>query len=326
MKKSKIFVPRSIYKPFEYENAYNFWLQHQQAHWIHTEVPMSSDVHDFTHNLTTSERNVITNILKLFTQTEVLVNDYWSRKVSKWFPKPEIAMMSSVFANAETIHEAAYAYLNDSLGLTDYQAFIEEPSMKTKIDYLLEARDNSISSIAKSIAIFSAFTEGVSLFSSFAVLMSFSRRNLLKGISQIVSWSVRDESQHSTAGCWLFRQIIQENPEIFTDELKAEIYEAARLIVKMEDEYIDKVFEMGPIESINTDDLKEFIRHRANNKLGELGLKQNWKNIDLVKLRNMEWFDFLTAGVEHQDFFANRVTGYSKGITDFSTVWATIPE
>lgn len=326
MKKSKIFTQRGVYKPFEYEEVYNFWLQHQQAHWLHTEVSMTSDVHDFSHNLTSAERNVITNILKLFTQTEVLVNDYWSRKVSKWFPKPEIAMMASVFANAETIHEAAYAYLNDSLGLTDYQAFIQEPAMKTKIDYLLEARDNSVSSIAKSLAIFSAFTEGISLFSSFAVLMSFSRRNLLKGIGQIVSWSVRDESQHSQAGCWLFRQVIKENPEIFTDELKAEIYEAARTIVKLEDAYIDKVFEMGEIESIKVDDLKEFIRYRANNKLGELGLKQNWKSLDTDKLKNMEWFDFLTAGVEHQDFFSSRVTGYSKGINDFSNVWGVKPE
>jgi ribonucleoside-diphosphate reductase beta chain len=175
--------------------------------------------------------------------------------------------------------------------------------------------------IAKSLAIFSAFTEGVSLFSSFAVLLNFSRFNKLKGVGQIISWSIRDESLHSQAGCWLFRKFIEENPEIWTDEFKRDIYQAARDTVTLEDDFIDKVFEDGEVEGLDPKDLKVFIRNRANQKLGEIGLKKNWKNVDEDALKRMEWFDFLSVGVEHTDFFSQRVTAYSKGTTNFDDMF-----
>ena len=170
--------------------------------------------------------------------------------------------------------------------------------------------------MARSLAVFSAFTEGVALFSSFAILLNFSRFNKLKGVGQIISFSIRDESMHSEAGCWLFREFIKENPELWTDGLKKEIYEAARLTVSLEDDFIDAVFENGAIEGLDPKDLKAFIRNRANVKLGDLGLKTNWKNIDQDALKRMDWFDYLSTGIESQDFFAQRVSTYSKGTMD----------
>lgn len=320
---------RLTYKPFDYEKAHEFWTLQQNVHWMHSEIPMSSDIQDWKMLLTEAEKSVVGGILKGFIQAEIVVNDYWTKVVGKLFPHPEIVMMASAFGNMESVHAVSYAYLNDSLGLSDYDAFLAEPTAKAKIDRILEIKNATSYSteleykkdIAKALAIFSAFTEGVSLYSSFAVLMSFSRFNKLKGVGQIISYSNRDEAMHAQAGCWLFREFIKENSEIWTDELKKEIYEAARVTVSLEDDFIDKVFENGTIEGIEPRDLKVFIRNRANTQLGQLGLKQNWKNLDKEALKRMEWFDYLTAGVEHQDFFAQRSTSYSKATLNFDEMW-----
>jgi ribonucleoside-diphosphate reductase beta chain len=316
-----ITTPRQTYKPFLYEKAHEFWLKQQQAHWLPTEVQMNSDLQDWAENLTDKEKKVIGGVLKGFIQTELVVNDYWTTKVTKWFPHPEIIMMATSFGNMETTHTVGYAYLNDSLGLKEYDSFLQEPTAKAKIDRLIEVDGNNLEDIARSLAIFSGFTEGVSLFSSFAILFNFSRFNKLKGVGQIISWSVRDEGLHSEAGCWLFREFIKEHPAVFTDEVKKSIYQAARDTIELEDKFIDMVFSDGSIEGIDPKDIKQFIRYRANTKLGELGLKMNWKNIDQDAIKRMGWFDLMTTGIEHTDFFAQRVSSYSKGHIDFSKIF-----
>ena len=305
-------TPREFYKPFEYGRAFEYWEKQQNAHWLPTEVAMSKDINDWKHKLTESERLVVGQILKSFTQTEISVNDYWSTKVSRWFPKPEIAMMASAFGSMESIHTVGYSYLNDSLGLDDYSAFLQDQTAVAKLNTLKTVKTKNKKDIARSLAIFSGFTEGVNLFSSFAILMSFSRFNLLEGVETIVSWSVRDESLHSEAGCWLFRTFIEENPDIWVDELKKDIYDAARLSVKLEDDFIDNAFSLGEVRGLNPGDLKNFIRMRANAKLQDLGLKTNWKNIDQDSLKRMAWFDELSGGTKFTDFFSSRVTDYSR--------------
>lgn len=313
--------PRATYKPFTYEQAYKYWELQQQAHWLHTEISMAGDINDFKTKLTDKEKHVIGHILKGFTQSEIFIGDYWSNKVGKWFKHPEIQMMAATFSSFESIHAVSYAYLNDSLGLDDYAAFMHDPSTKAKIDRLVAAKGKSKEDIAKSLAIFSGFNEGVNLFSSFAVLMNFQRFNKMKGLGQIIAFSIRDESLHSEAGCWLFRTFIEENPDIWTDELKKDIYDAARLTIELEDEFIDKAFELGDIEGLTKEDLKNYIRFRANTKLQDLGLKTNWKNVSKESIEKMMWFDVLSNGVEMQDFFAGRVSTYSKGSIDWGKMY-----
>lgn len=316
-----ILTPRATYAPFEYPQAYTYWELQQQSHWIHTEISLSSDINDWKMDFTDHERSVIGGILKGFVQSEVFIQEYWSQLVSKWFKKPEIQMMAATFGAFESIHAVSYAALNQSLGLEDFDAFLAEPTAKAKIDRLIATKGKSKDEIAKSLAVFSAFNEGVNLFSSFAVLLNFSRFNKLKGVGQIIAYSIKDETLHAEAGCWLFRTMIKEFPEIWTDDFKKSIYEAARLTVQLEDSFIDKVFEGGPIEGLDPGDLKAFIRHRCNTKLGDLGLKSNWKNIDKEALQRMEWFDHLTTAVSHSDFFASRVSDYAKGVHDWSSIW-----
>jgi ribonucleoside-diphosphate reductase beta chain len=309
---------RPHYKPFEYQTAFDFYKQQHQAHWLADEVPLASDLNDWKMNLTESEKNLIGNILKSFAQTETYVNDYWSTKVAVWFPKHEIKAMACVFADFESIHAEAYARLNEELGLDDFKAFMEDEEAKAKIDRLVEQSSETLQDKALSLAIFSAFTEGVNLFSSFAILMSFQLRNMMKGTGQIVEWSVRDESLHSKAGCWLYRTLLEEAPELDTKEMTQAIYEACDLSVKLEFDFIDKAFEMGNIEGLNKEQLKNFIKERANQKLVELGYSPIYNDIDPNLLKQMEWFGHLTSGKTHQDFFANRVTDYSKSTADWS--------
>jgi ribonucleoside-diphosphate reductase beta chain len=310
--------PRNFYKPFEYQTAFDFYKDQHRAHWLADEVPLASDLNDWKLKLNDSERNLIGNILKSFAQTEVHVNDYWSTKVSLWFPKPEVQAMARVFADFESIHAEAYARLNEELGLDNFQAFLEDEEAKAKIDRLVETPGETLHEKALSLAIFSAFTEGVNLFSSFAILMSFQLRNLMKGTGQIVEWSVRDESLHSKAGCWLFRTLISENSELDNSEMMKGIYEACETSVNLEFNFIDKAFEMGDIEGLSKEQLKNFIKARANEKLNELGYSPLYNDVEPNMLREMEWFNHLTSGKTHQDFFANRVTDYSKSTADWS--------
>ena len=309
--------PRIFYKPFEYQDAFDFYKNQHRAHWLADEVPLASDLNDWKLKLNESEKNLIGNILKSFAQTEVHVNDYWSTKVSLWFPKPEVQAMARVFADFESIHAEAYARLNEELGLDDFKAFMEDEVSKAKIDRLIETPGETLEDKATSLAIFSAFTEGVNLFSSFAVLMSFQLRNLMKGTGQIVEWSVRDESLHSKAGCWLFRTLLKEQPHLDTPELRNKIIEACHLSVQLEFDFIEKAFEMGDIEGLNKEQLKAFIKARANEKMIELGYQVIYNDVDPNLLKQMEWFGHLTSGKTHQDFFAGRVTSYAKSTADW---------
>ena len=319
---------RIVYKPFEYPQAYDYWLKQQQAHWLHTEVPMANDVTDWKSNMRDHEKNVVGQILKGFAQTETVVNDYWSTLVTKWFRKPEVIMMGTTLGSSETIHAEAYSLLNEQLGLDDFSEFLEDEATMAKIETLMNVRDNDDGSAnwherAKSLAIFSAFTEGVNLFSSFAVLLSFKMRNKLKGVGQIVEWSVRDESLHSNAGCWLFRTLMEEHPKFKTKKLVKEIEEAAELAMKLEFDFIDKVFELGDLENLTKDELKNFIKHRINTKMKDLGLDPIVPSADIDKgaLKTMKWFDAVIAGKQHTDFFASRVTNYSKGHIDWGSAF-----
>lgn len=315
----KINEERIEFKPFQYQWAYDYWFKQQNAHWLHTEINMQQDVIDWRENLNEKEKNVIGNILKGFTQTECEVGNYWSSYVPKWFPVPEIKMMAQTFGAFETIHAVAYSYLNDTLGLDDFSEFLEDEATMNKLKVLMDINPNTtnLSEIARSIALFSAAAEGIQLFSSFAVLLSFRKSNRLTGIGQQMIFSIRDESTHSEAGCKLFRTIIEEYPDIWNEKLRSDIYDGIHYAIQNEFTYINKVFELGDLDTISKDQLKNFMYDRANRKLVELSLKPIY-NVDKQLLKSMDWFYILVSGEQQTDFFANRETGYSKPNEDWN--------
>ena len=321
-----LFTERLEYKPFEYPEYYTEgWLKQAQAFWLHTEISMQGDVKDWNEKLTKSEKNIVGNILLGFAQTECAVSDYWTTMVTNWFPKHEIKQMAMMFGSQETIHATAYSYLNETLGLEDFAAFLHEPTIAEKFEHLtsteadwthedLAENAHARRQVARSLAIFSAFAEGVSLYSSFAVLYSFQMRNLLKGIGQQMKWSVRDESLHSKMGCQLFRHMCDEYPEL-KDEVQRDVEQAAELMCQMEHKFIDKMFEMGDLENMKAEDLKHFITKRTNEKLVELGYESKF-DFDKDSASELDWFYHLTGGHTHTDFFAIRPTDYAKAGED----------
>lgn len=320
-----LFDERIPYKPFEYPEYYTEgWLKQAQAFWLHTEIPMSGDVKDWNEKLTDEEKNLVGNILLGFAQTECAVSDYWTQKVVSWFPKHEIQQMAMMFGSQETIHAVAYSYLNETLGLENFEAFLHEPATAARFENLVSYDGSDPNGIGRSLAIFSAFAEGVSLYSAFAVLYSFQLRNLLKGIGQQMKWSVRDESLHSKMGCKLFRHMCDEIPDLL-ENCREDVINAAKTMLSAEERYIDKMFEQGDIENLKSYDLKQFIRKRLNEKLLELGYFDlgQYFAYDEQAAENLDWFYHLTGGHTHTDFFAIRPTDYSKANEgeDFDDIW-----
>ena len=302
---------RSYYKPFDYPWMFDYYLEQNKMHWLPEEIPLHTDVKDWTEILTDSERNLLTQIFRLFTQSDVDVGAAYIDKYMRVFKKPEARMMMGAFANMESIHQHAYSLLLDTVGMPEleYKAFDEYEEMAKKHEYVSNFRVSTANkkSIAKALAVYSAFTEGLQLFSSFIILLNFSRFGKMKGMGQIVTFSIKDESLHVEAMTRLFREFVHENIDIWQDDFKKEIYETCREMVHLEDKFLDLVFEMGSIQGLTKKEMYEYNRYIADRRLLQLGLKTNFG----VKENPLPWVDEV-LGVEHQNFFEGRSTAYQK--------------
>ena len=302
-----------VYKPFRYPWAYEAWLTQQRIHWLPEEVPLADDVKDWNRNLSDQERNLLAQIFRFFTQSDVEVNNCYMKHYARVFKPTEVVMMLAAFSNMETVHIAAYSHLLDTIGMpeAEYAAFFRYKEMKDKYDYLQTFSSETKEDIALTLAVFGAFTEGLQLFASFAILLNFPRFNKMKGMGQIVSWSVRDESLHTQSIIRLFRTFIEENPEVRTEAFEHELYKACETIVTHEDAFIDLAFELGPVEGLMAAEVKAYIRHIADRRLSQLGLQPIYR----VAKNPLAWLDAILNGVEHTNFFENRATEYSKAAT-----------
>jgi len=322
-KKHDLMDERQSFKPFYYPWAYEAWLKHEQIHWLHTEVPMLEDVKDWKNRLTASEKQFLTHIFRFFTQGDVDVAGGYVKNYLPYFPQPEVRMMLLGFAAREALHIAAYSHLIETLGLPDtmYNQFLEYDAMRQKHDYVIDiaGQNSTKQNTAKHIAVFSAFTEGMQLFSSFIMLLNFPRNGTMKGMGQIVTWSIVDETMHTESMIKLFRTYIEENKEIWNDELKGELYTIAERMVTLEDKFIDLAFQMGDMQRLSSEDVKKYIRYIADRRLISLGLKGIFK----VKKNPLPWVEEMVNSPVHGNFFENRVTDYAKGALsgNWDDVW-----
>ena len=321
---SNLLSERSYFKPFNYPWAYDAWLKHEQSHWLHTEVPMIEDVNDWKKRLKPEEKHFLTNIFRFFTQGDIDVAGGYVKNYLPYFPQPEIRMMLMGFAAREALHVAAYSHLIETLGMpeTTYQEFLEYDSMRAKHDYFMDLSNSNGTpeSVATNIAAFSAFTEGMQLFSSFIMLLNFPRHGKMKGMGQIVTWSIVDETQHAESMIKLFRAYVEENRELWNDELKSQIYTIAERMVELEDKFIELSFSMGAMENLTEDDVKKYIRYICDRRLISLGMKGIFK----VKKNPLPWVEEMINAPTHTNFFENRATDYAKGALSGSweNVWA----
>ena len=311
------------YKPHRYPWAYDIWKTQNQIHWMAEEVPLGEDCKDWANKLSEVEKNLLTQIFRFFTQADVSVLDNYLNNYLNIFKPVEIQMMLSAFSNVETIHVNAYALLLDTIGMpeTEYSAFLEYKAMKDKYDYLSKFNMNTDGDIARTLAMFGGFTEGLQLFGSFSMLMNFPRFNKMKGMGQIVAWSIRDETLHCEGMTKLYHTFTRET-DCLTKSTISDIMDCCKTSVVLEDKFIDLAFEMGPVEGMTPDDIKIYIRYLANIRLDALGLPKLYSQ----DTNPLKWLDVLLSGQEHSNFFESRSTEYSKAATtgSWSDVWKNI--
>jgi len=310
-----------VYKPFQYPWAVEVAQKHEKMHWIEDEADLSEDVMDWkSGKMSTPEKTFVIQILRLFTQSDVAVGRNYYDQFIPAFKNNEVRNMHGSFAAREGVHQRAYALLNDTLGLPDdeYFAFLEYKEMADKIDFMAAADISSRRGLGLALAK-SVFNEGVMLFASFVMLLNFQRFGKMKGMGKVVEWSIRDESIHVEGNSRLFRTYCAEHPRIVDDEFKAEIYEIARNVVKLEDKFIELAYKLDGIQGLTAEEVKQYIRYIADRRLLQLGLKTNFK----VKDNPLSWLEWVLNGADHTNFFENRVTEYEvAGLTGtWDDVW-----
>ena len=296
------------YKPFKYPWAVELSKKHEEIHWIEDEAELSEDVQDWKTKLTDSEKEFITHVLRLFTQSDVQVGENYHELLIPKFKNNEVRNMLSSFAAREAVHQRAYALLNDTLGLPDedFHKFLEYKEMADKIDFMKEGETNSHTGLALALAQ-SVFNEGMSVFASFVMLLNFQRFGKMKGMATIVEWSIRDETIHVQGNAKLFRTFCEEHPRVVNDELKSKIYKMARNAVKLEDKFIDLAFDGNEVQGLTKQEVRDYIRHIADRRLLQLGLKPKFNQKD----NPLPWLDWVLNGASHDNFFEKRVTEYS---------------
>lgn len=311
---SKLFQSSLAWKPFYYPWALEMREAHEKVHWGAWEVDLKEDVSQWKSGIITPvEKQHITQILRLFTQSDVVVGCHYMDIFIPVFKNNEIRLMLSSFASREGTHMINYALLNDTLGLAEkeYTAFLDYKELKDKIDFMNSYDVTTLEGVARGLA-HTVCNEGISLFSAFAMLLNYQRRGKMKGMSTVIEWSIRDETQHFTAMTKLFRVLLDEHPELVTDTLKESIYSMYEQAVSLEDAVIDLAYSGGLVEGLTSEEVKQYIRYLADQRLIQLGLKGIFK----VKENPIKWLDWIVSGDSMSNFFEKRVTDYNaNGLT-----------
>ena len=309
------------YKPFMYPWAVELTKKHEEVHWVEDEVELSEDVQDWKTKLTGEEKDFITQVLRLFTQSDVQVGHNYHELLIPRIKNNEARNMLSSFASREGVHQRAYALLNDTLGLPeeDFHKFLEYKEMADKIEFMGAGEINTQTGLALALAQ-SVFNEGMSVFASFVMLLNFQRFGKMKGMGTVVEWSIRDESLHVQGNAKLFRTFCEEHPRIVNDELKSKIYQMAKDAVALEDRFIKLAFKNYDVQGLTKEEVKQYIRHIADRRLLQLGLKPKYK----AKDNPLPWLDWVLNGASHDNFFEKRVTEYS--VVGMEGDWGTYEE
>lgn len=311
-----IFTKRINLKPYEYPNLVEYVDAIRHSYWVHTEFNFTSDIQDFKVHLNEKEKTAVQRAMLAISQIEIAVKTFWG-DIYKRMPKPEIGSVGATFAESEVRHADAYSHLIQLLGLnSEFENLLEVPAIRRRIKYLEKSISNSKSidnqDYFESIVLFSMFVENVSLFSQFLVIMSFNKhKNVLKGISNAVEATSKEENIHAEFGFDLVNLIKKENPEWWTPQLVEDLIEASKEALQAETEIVEWIFEKGDMDFLTKEQTIEFIKHRFNNSLNAIGIENVFQVSPLV-LETIEWFDDEILTTKHTDFFNKRSINYSK--------------
>jgi ribonucleoside-diphosphate reductase beta chain len=315
--KNNVLASRDAFKPFTYPEFYDYWLTHEQSHWLHTEVEMSQDVKDYK-NLPEEDKDFLTKVLRFFVAGDTDIAGGYLDGYIPLFRNPEIRMFLTGVAAREILHQAAYAHLIETLGLpeTIYNEFLQHQQMRDKHEFLQQI---DTTNIIDTITAYSIFGEGVQLFSTFVMLLNYQRNGKLRGLGQIITWSIADETLHADGMTALLRQYIKENPAKWTQETKNRVYEIGIKMVELEDAFIDLIFSMCEPEGLTADEVKQYIRFLADRRWIGVGLKGYFK----VKKNPLPWVEMMVNAPSHTNFFEAKSTDYGKGAVtgSWGDVW-----
>lgn len=310
---------RDYYRPFDYPDFEAIQTKLMTAYWHPYEIQLGDDVIDYNNKLTPDEKLIIARILKNFVQSEIHIGNFWGDFICSWFKKPEIQNVGRFISGNESVHSVGYDLLNTTLGLSQYDQLKEDKALYARIQMLTKKKARSDAEILKQIFLYSVMGEGVSLFSSFLTIFAFTKKNLLKGTGQIVSWSSLDEQLHSDVGCLLFN-IFKKEYKLLNSEIKEELHTIAQEVVDMEHSLVDRVFEEASTSVISPEEVKNYINDKANKQLKKVGLNKLFK-VNKELLKSTEFFDIIINGATVNDFFSSKETSYSKGLITFDEVF-----
>jgi ribonucleoside-diphosphate reductase beta chain len=311
-----IFEKRINLKPYEYPQLYEYVPAIRHSYWIHSEFNFTSDIQDFKSRLSAPEKSAIKNTMLAISQIEVAVKSFWGDLYHR-IPKPEIGSVGSTFAESEVRHADAYSHLLEILGLnSEFKALKKKPAIMKRVQYLETALKNSKSDddkeYAEAILLFSLFIEHVSLFSQFLIIMAFNKhKNMLKGISNVVEATSKEEQIHGDFGIDLIKILQNEHPEWFTSEYKTYIQNVCKEAFEAEQHVVDWIFENGELDFLPKAVINEFLKNRFNKSLESIGIDSVFE-IDETLVSETEWFDDEIIGTKHGDFFVKRSINYSK--------------
>ncbi|MCD2423752.1 ribonucleotide-diphosphate reductase subunit beta [Niabella pedocola] len=311
-----LFDKRVNYKPFEYPEVLKFTEAINKSFWVHSEVDFTADVQDFHSHLNIAQRNAIKNSLLAIAQIEVAVKSFWGNLYNH-MPKPELNGLGSTFAECEFRHSEAYSRLLEVLGYNDeFSKLVEEPVIAERIKYLSEALKDAKSADPKeytlSLILFAILIENVSLFSQFAIILSFTRfRGLMKNVSNIIAWTSVDEQIHANAGVYLINKIREEYPQLIDEAMEYRIMALVRDSIEVEGRIIDWIFSEGEIDTINKTNLLNFMKFRVDESFEKLGFPKQF-NVSMEEYRPMQWFEEEVFANSLDDFFAKRPVEYTK--------------
>lgn len=297
-----------VYSPV-YHDLVEITKDHERVHWTESEVKMGADVEQWKQGkITAKEKDLISNILRLFTASDVAVGSNYYDRIIPVIKNNEARNMLGSFAGREGTHQRAYALLSDTLGFGEdfHWEFFQYHEMVEKYEYMVSQTDDTHAGFASFLAK-QTLVEGVNLFASFAILLNFDRLGKLPGMCDVVRWSQIDEGIHLQGNTTLFRIFLDEHPEIVTEDFKREIYLCAQRLVELEDAFIDKAFELGGMDNVSKDDIKLYVRYVTDYRMNQLGFKKNWN----IKVHPIPWIDAL-MGKTFGSFFEREISEYAK--------------
>ncbi len=311
-----IFTKRINYKPFEYPEILEFTNAINRSFWVHSEVDFTADIQDFLSHLSPVEQEIVKRSLLAIAQIEVNVKTFWGNLFTH-LPKPEFNGLGSTFAECEFRHSEAYSRLLEVLGYNNaFEKIIDIPVIKKRIDYLSNALKHSKADnkkdYLKSLILFTILIENVSLFSQFAIILSFTRfKGAMKNVSNIIAWTSVDEQIHANAGIYIINKIKEEFPDYFDATSINEINTIVKESIEIESEILDWIFEWSELETISKENLLNFMKFRLDESLKQIGLEKIF-NISEKEYQPMIWFEEEIFANSLDDFFAKRPVDYTK--------------